>query len=95
MRIHAQQERDEQVVRIPEGLERLLPDPMVGRCVHEQHAQQHDVARDSSSLCIVDLNRGLRSNLVLLDIKEVDVVSRDMNDGEHKHCICYLAVEPL
>lgn len=34
MSVHAQQERDEQVVSVPERLERLLPNSVVGSRVH-------------------------------------------------------------
>jgi len=38
MRVHAEQERNEQVVGVPESLERLLSDPVVGGGVDQQHA---------------------------------------------------------
>lgn len=34
VRVHAQQERNEQVVSVPERLERLLPNSVVGSRVH-------------------------------------------------------------
>jgi hypothetical protein len=37
MRVHAEQKRDEQVMRVPERLERLLPDPMVSCGVYQKH----------------------------------------------------------
>jgi hypothetical protein len=74
MRIHRQEERDEQVMRVPEGLEALLPDLRMRRSVHEQHAQEHDVPGDSTSLCIMYLNRSLWSNHRSLDVEEVDVM---------------------
>jgi hypothetical protein len=37
VRVHAEQERDKQMVRVPEGLERLLSDPVMGRCVDQKH----------------------------------------------------------
>ena len=70
VRVHAQQEGDEEVVRVPEGLERLLPDLGVRRCVHQQHAQQHDVARDAAGLRVVDVQRGFRADLSALDVEE-------------------------
>jgi hypothetical protein len=38
MRVHAKQEWDKQMMRVPEGLERLLSDPVVGCRVHQKHA---------------------------------------------------------
>lgn len=70
MRVHAEQEWNEQVVRVPERLERLLADPVVGGRVHQQHAEQHYVTRDTAGLSIVNLEREHRSNLRHLDIEE-------------------------
>lgn len=75
MRVHPQQERNEEVVSVPESLERLLPDPVVCCGVHEQHAEQHDMASDATSLGVVDLKSNLRSNLTLLYIEEAERVS--------------------
>ena len=36
--VHAEKEGDEQVVSVPESLERLLTDPVMGRGVDEKHA---------------------------------------------------------
>ncbi len=55
---------------VPEGLERLLPDAMVRRGVHEEHAKEHDVACDAAGLSIVDLDRGDRTDLRLLNVEE-------------------------
>jgi len=38
VRVHAEQERDEQMVRVPKCFERLLSDPVMGRRVHQEHA---------------------------------------------------------
>lgn len=38
MCVHAEQERNEEVMRVPERLERLLSDAVVGSRVDEQHA---------------------------------------------------------
>lgn len=70
MRVHAKEERNEQMVSVPERLERLLSDLCVRRCVHQQHAQQHDVAGDSTSLGIVDLQSKLGTDLAFLDVVE-------------------------
>lgn len=61
---------NEQVMRIPKGFERLLTNLGMGRCVHEQHAQEHDVTSNTTNLSVVDLNCSNRSNLSSLNIEE-------------------------
>ena len=68
--VQAQHEGNEQVVGVPESLERLLPDTVVRGSVHEQHTEEHDVAGDSTRLCVVDLQGTDRANLGLLDVVE-------------------------
>lgn len=68
---------------------------MVSGGVHQQHAEQHDVSSDATSLGVVYLYRGFRPNLALLNIEEVDIMCTDMADGEDQHCIGDLSVEPL
>ena len=75
MRVHAEQERNEQVVRIPEGLERLLSDPVVGGRVDQQHAKQHDVSGDATSLGVMNLQGNLRPHLSPLYVEEARTVS--------------------
>lgn len=97
-------------MRVPESLERLLSDSVVGRGVDEKHAEQHDVSSDTAGFCVVDLKSNLRSDLALLDVVEATTVSIDsnrirrcglldimgcgMSDGEDKHGIGDLSVEP-
>ena len=95
MRVHAQEERDEQMMRVPEGLEGLSSYSMMSRGIHQEHTQEHDVSSDASSLCIVNLNCCFGSNLVALDVEEVDVVSRHMDDCKDEHRIGNLPMEPL
>ena len=66
--VEAKEERDKQVVGVPEGLEGLLPDAVVGRRIHEQHAKEHDVSGDASGLRVVDLNRRGRADLRQLNV---------------------------
>lgn len=70
MRVQAEEEGDEEVVRVPEGLEGLLPDPVVRRRVHQQHAEEHDVTRDTTRLRVVNLEGRDGANLRLLDVEE-------------------------
>lgn len=43
---------------------------MMGRRVHQQHAKQHDMARDATRLCVVDLKGRDGTNLILFNIEE-------------------------
>lgn len=58
------------MVGVPEGLERLLTNSVVRSCVHEKHAEQHDVAGDTARLSVVDLQGEDRSDLRYLDVEE-------------------------
>lgn len=65
------QEKDEgEVVSIPEGLEALLANLVVRSRVHEKHAQQHDMASDSTRLGVVNLERSLGTELGLFYVEE-------------------------
>ena len=68
--VHGQEEGDEEVMGVPERLERLLADAVVRRRVHEQHAEQHDVAGDAAGLGVVDLDRRDGPQLGLFDVEE-------------------------
>ena len=70
MRVQTQHKRDEQVMRVPERLEGLLPDLRMRGRIHEEHAQEHDVAGDAAGLRIVDLESDLWPNLGFLDVEE-------------------------
>jgi hypothetical protein len=93
--VHSQQEGDEEVMCVPERFERLLAYAVMGRGVHEENTQQHDMASDATRLRIVDLHGGFRPNLVPLDIEEVDVMCTDVKNGEKQERVSALAVEPL
>lgn len=83
---------------------------MVGRGVHQQHAKKHNVSRDTTSLCVVNLKSDLGSHLHTLDVEETTLVSLDVwitagrysldimryhvEDGEEQHSIGDLSVEP-
>ena len=95
VRVHGQQERDEEVMRVPKRLIALLSDLGVRRRVHEQHAEQHDVSGDAAGLGIVDLHGGLAADLRALDVEEVDVVRGHVHDGPGQEGVRDLAVEPL
>jgi hypothetical protein len=75
MSVHAEQERHEQMVGVPESLKRLLSDPVVGSGVYQQHAEQHDVSSNATSLGVMDLQRNLRTHLSPLYVEEASIVS--------------------
>lgn len=75
MGVESQEKRNEQVVSIPEGLERLLTDTGVSSGIHEHHAEQHDMASNATRLGVMDLQSSDRTDLSLLDVVEVDIVS--------------------
>lgn len=70
VRVHTQQEGDEKVVCVPECLKGLLANSVMGRGVHEQHAEEHNVASDAARLGVMDLNRKERSYLGPLNVEE-------------------------
>lgn len=70
MRVEGQQKRNEQVMRVPESLERLLSDAMVGSGIHEHHAQKHNMAGDSTCFSIMYLDSIYGADFVLLDVVE-------------------------
>jgi hypothetical protein len=73
--VHSEKERNEEMMCVPESLERLLANLGVGSGVHEKHAEQHNMSRDSTCFGVVDLNGSDWSNLSLLDVEEAAVVS--------------------
>lgn len=55
MGVQAEHEEEGEVVGIPEGLETLLTNLLVGSRVHDDHDQQHEMPRNASRLRVVDL----------------------------------------
>ena len=75
--VHAEQEGNEEVMRIPKRLVRLLANLVVSGRVHEQHAEKHDVPGNAAGLAVVNLHGPFRPYLRLFDIEEaVKVVSK-------------------
>src|SRR5262245_6295350 len=52
------------------------------------------MASDATGLRVVDLQGGDGTNLVLLDVEEVDVVGGGVADGEEEHGVGELAMHP-
>jgi hypothetical protein len=80
--VHSEEKWDKQMMCVPKRLKRLLADLVMGSGVDEQHAQQHNVSGYSTRLGVVNLERDLGSDLGLLDIVEVHVMRRRVDDGE-------------
>lgn len=95
MGVHGQQERDEKVVRVPERFVALLPYLRVRRGEHEQHAKQHDMARNTTGLHVMNLHSGFSSHQRTLDVEEVHVVRCYVNNSPEEHGVSDLAMEPL
>jgi hypothetical protein len=55
MCVQADHEEEREMMRIPERLEALVTDLVMGGCVHEKHNQKHEVTSDAARLRIVDL----------------------------------------
>lgn len=75
MGVESQEERNEQVVGVPKGLERLLTDTGVSSGIHEHHAEEHHMASNATGLGVVDLQSSDRTDLPQLDVVEVDIMS--------------------
>ena len=58
------------MVRVPEALKRLLADLTVGSSIHQEHAEEHYVASDSTSFSVVYLNCRNRTKHISLNIEE-------------------------
>lgn len=83
------------MMRIPECFEALLANLGVGSRIYEQHAQQHDVTRHAASLCIMNLDCRLRTDVTPLHVEEVDIMRCHMHHCPEEHRVCNLAMEPL
>lgn len=80
MGVEAEEEGNEEVVDIPECLEGLLADFGVRGGIHQEHAKEHHVSGDATGFGIVNLDSCDGANLRLLDIEEVDVMRRCVDD---------------
>ncbi len=93
--VHTQQERDEEMVSVPESLVGLLADLVMSSGVHQQHAEKHDVSCDATSLSVVNLNRRFRTKLSSLNVEEIDIVGAHVYAGEEEDGVGTLSMEPL
>jgi hypothetical protein len=62
------------MVRIPERLEGLLPNALMGRGVHQHHAKEHDMSGNSASFCIVNLHGFNRPDMIFFDVVKATFV---------------------
>ena len=70
MCVQRKEEGHKQMMRIPECLERLLPDLLMSRRVHEHHAQEHHMASDAPCLFVMYLDGSLAADLRPFHIEE-------------------------
>lgn len=64
VRIETNHEEESKVMCIPEGFEALGADLVVSSRVHDDHYQEHEVASDTSGLCVMDLEGTLFSDFL-------------------------------
>ena len=53
------------------------------------------MASDAAGLGVMDLDGGNGTNLTLLDVEEVDIMSQHVDAGEEQQGVGTLAMEPL
>lgn len=92
--VQSDHEEERKMMGVPESLKALLADFVVGRGVHQDHDQQHEVTSNSTRLGVVDLEGGLLSDLGTLDIDEIDIVGSGVNHSPESHRVGNLSVEP-
>ena len=86
MRPHCQQEDDEEMVRVPERLIRLLSDLVMRSGVHHEHAVEHDVTGYAACLGVLDLNCSFGSDLISFNIEEAGLVQQSyVNESRSTH----------
>ena len=70
MGIKRQHKRDKKVMCIPEGLICLLANAVMRGCVYEHHAQEHDMASDTTRASKMNLHCKFWADLLLFDVVE-------------------------
>jgi hypothetical protein len=78
-------EEEREVMCIPEGLEALVANFMVGGGVHEEHDKEHEMTSDTTWLFVVDILCTLLSDLSSFDVNKVDIMSSSVDDGPEGH----------
>ena len=82
------------MVCIPEQLKLLLSNRHSGRCIHQEHDEQHDVASAAAPDGVMDLP-GLQLQLrqLVLDIEEVCVMRIGVDERKQQHGVRQPLVE--
>lgn len=68
--VETEKEGNKQVVSVPECFKGLLADLGVCSRVHQQHAEKHDVACDTSGFLVVNMKGDFWTDLSLFDVEE-------------------------
>ena len=67
MSVESDHEEECQVMGVPESLEALVTDLVVGSGVHQEHDQEHEMTGDTASLGVVNIKSPLGTNLCEAD----------------------------
>jgi len=94
MGVETDHEEEGKVVGVPEGLEALRTNLLVGSGVHEDHDEEHEVTGETTRLGVVDLLSKLLTNLSTLDVDEVDIMRSRVNHSPEEHLVSDLTMEP-
>jgi hypothetical protein len=73
--VHSEEERNKEVMCVPESLKGLLTNLCMGGRIHQEHAEEHDMACYTTNFRVVDLNGCDLSDLSPLNIEEAEAVS--------------------
>lgn len=63
--VQADHEEKRKVMGVPEGLEALCANLVMGSGIHQEHDEEHEMARNTARLRIVDLESKLRPDLCI------------------------------
>ncbi len=80
MCVQTEKERNEEMMCVPKGLERLLTNAVVGRGIHQKHTQQHYVTCNAAWLGVVNLDGRDGPYLQLLNVEEAASVRQSQHD---------------
>jgi hypothetical protein len=76
--VEAEHEKEGEVMRIPERFKALGADFVMSSGVHEDQNEEHEVARNTAWLRVVNVESLPRSDLGSLHVEEIDVVCGGM-----------------
>jgi len=100
MKHQGSQEHKGQMMGVPKGLERLVPLGLFSGRVHQDHAQQHDMARHTRGGLVQQLGRrhgkvGIMDNAILIiHLEKVDIMADGMDRGADQNGVGRNLVEP-